>query len=107
MRGKWLWLIYLLAALVFVRAAVSAFSAPWIWTSDQIFFVFLLFSIAVGLGSWIVIWLRGGTAAVKAHWAARQERMQASFTGKSLTRNLWFWLLIAVALVIFFNLAQR
>jgi hypothetical protein len=107
LRGKWLWLIYLFAVLVVIRTAVTAFSAPWIWNPEQIFFAFLMFSVAVGLGSWILIWLRGGTAAVKAHWAARQERLNASLTTKSLSHSLWFWIVLAVGLVILFNVARH
>src|SRR3569623_3768857 len=107
MRGKWLWLIYLLAVLVVIQTAVTAFSVPWIWNQEQIFFVFLMFSVAVGLGSWILIWLRGGAAAVIAHWVGRQERLNESLTAKSLSHSLWFWLVLAVALVILFNVARR
>jgi len=107
MRGKWLWLIYPVALLIIIRTALAAFSVPWRWTQDQVFFLFLIFCVVVGLGSWIVIWMRGGTAAVKARWTARQARMDAAFSSKAMSRNLLFWILVAVALVIEFNVSQH
>ncbi|HEY4076496.1 MAG TPA: hypothetical protein VGM26_06135 [Rhizomicrobium sp.] len=107
MRGKWLWVIYPLMVLIVIRTAVSAFRVPWTWTQDQLLLVLLALAIAFGVGQWLLIWRRGGAAAVKAQWAVRQERMDAAFTTKAVTRNFLIWLLIGVALVVLFNFAKH
>ncbi|HEY4076498.1 MAG TPA: hypothetical protein VGM26_06145 [Rhizomicrobium sp.] len=107
MRGKWLWVIYPLMVLIVIRTAVSAFRVPWAWTQDQIFLAVMAVAILFGLGQWLLIWRRGGTQAVKAQWAARQERMDAALTTKAGTRNFLIWLLIGAALVVLFNFTKH
>ena len=104
MRGIWLLLIYAVLLLFVIGTGADAFSAPWTWTPVQIRFSFLMVSVAIGLGYWGVVWLRGGSAAVKAQWAARRERMRQPFEWKVFGKILLFWIGIAVALVVLFNL---
>jgi len=107
MRGKWLWLIYPVALVTLIRTALAAFSVPWRWTEDQVFFLFLVVCVVVGLGSWIVVWMRGGTAAVKARWAALQVRTGESMTGKNFRRWFFFWLALLIGLAIYFDFSQH
>lgn len=106
MRGGWFLLIYVFLLLFVTFTGAEAFSQPWSWTPEQIRFAFLMISVAFGPLYWLVIWLRGGSEAVKAQWAARQERARQPFSWKVFAKILLIWIGIAVALVILFNLKQ-
>jgi hypothetical protein len=106
MRGKWIWLGYLVSAVFLINTGISAFSTAWSWTSTQLLFVILGIGLTFVVGSWAVIWLRGGTAALKAQWALRQERIKTPLSRKTFVWSLLFWILVAVALVIYFNMTQ-
>lgn len=110
MRGKWLWLIILLflQALVILSAkAVAAFSAPWTWSKDQLYFSFLLLCAAIGLGSWIAVWMRGGTPAVKARWATERVRFGEAMTGENFRRWFFFWFALLIGLAILSTFIQH
>ena len=107
MQGKWRWLLYVFLAWQFVRITFAAFYVPWRWTIDQCLLVFMLLCVASVLGFWAVLWQRKGIVAVKEQWALRQQRMAAPLDFKANRWNLVFWIVVALALVVFFNEFQR
>jgi hypothetical protein len=107
MSRKWFWLAYALLAWQFAKTTVSAFSVPWSWALDQLLFVFYVLCGAIVLGFWAFTWQRGGTEAVKARWAQRQQRMAAPLNKKAFRWSLVFWITVAIVLVIIFNVMQR
>ena len=103
-RGWWLWLLYAFVIWQFATTAFWAFHGPWTWTTNQIVFVFYTVAIIVGLGSWLFIWWRGGSQAVKERWA--RMRRAPAISKRAFTWNLLLWVVIALALVLLFNWLQ-
>jgi len=106
MRGKWRWLLYAFLLWEVARTAFLAFSVPWRWTADQYLFVFFLLCAGSVLVLWGTVWWRGGMAAVKERWALRQQVTGAPISKKVLLWAFVFWIVVALALVLFFNARQ-
>jgi hypothetical protein len=107
MLGKWRWLLYGIAAWMIVRTTISAFRVPWRWSLDQCLFAFIAACAIYALGYWGLVWRRGGMALVREHLAARRQRMDATAGKNVFLWSLFFWLVVAVALVILFHMTQR
>jgi hypothetical protein len=105
-KGKpwWYWLGYAFGAFYFLNIALGAFSTPWAWTSDQLLFAVLCSVWIAVLAVWGTIWARGGTEAVKERWALMQK--QSPRSKKSFLISLIFWIVVAVALVVYFNVTS-
>ena len=107
MTGKWRWVVSLIVLWQFARATVRAFSVPWRWNADQLLIVFLAACFAVALGVWASIWLRGGKAAVKEHWAKVQRQNAMPVNKSGFQWSLLFWIVVAFVLVVIFHATQR
>src|SRR4051812_28742564 len=107
MQGKSRWLLYLIVGWVAAKTTLSAFSAPWSWTLDQCLFVFLVLCAVFVLAQWVLTWQRGGMAAVKERWAFNRQQRSAPLDKKIYYWSLLFWVAVAVALILVFNLVQR
>lgn len=107
MRGKSYWLIYVLFGWYLIRTTISAFVVPWSWTIDQILFIFLMICLTIAIGFWAAVWRRGGVAAVKVQWESNWKQLDRPRNETLYRWSLLFWILVAVGLVIYFNLNQH
>jgi hypothetical protein len=100
---------YVVATTVIAGAAIRAFSMPWHGTADQWLVVFVSLCLIGLLITWGYIWARHGRAGLKERWKLRRERFAnaAPISTRFLAWGLVFWIAVAVALVIFFNMTSH
>jgi hypothetical protein len=106
-KAWWYWAILALVAWQFVTTAIHAFAVPWSWTGDQLQILFYGFCICIVLGMWGFVWMRGGTAAVKARWSQRGQVLDAARSKKVFRWSLVFWIVVALGLVFIFDIMGR
>jgi hypothetical protein len=86
---------------------VRAFSVPWVWNLYQCVLVFLGVCLALALASWGFRWAKFGTQDVGEQWNSLWEKVGTVQTHKpTRTRNLAIWIVVALALVFYFNWKQ-
>jgi hypothetical protein len=107
MTGKWRWLIYLLIAWQVVRASISAFVNPWRWSADQCLFILFVGVGCLWAGTWLFIWIKDGSAGVRRYRTLRQEKWNKAMNPKIFQWSLLFWVVVAIALVVVFNISQH
>ena len=104
--GVWVWGLGILAAVVLAVLRISA--GPWTWDFIHFSLVFLLAAIFLALASWAVRWVRYGTEGVTQRWNKFGDGLTAELGNKAkMRRYLVFWIMVAVALVIYFNMTQQ
>lgn len=103
-----LWVVYGGVALAVLLAVSRAFSQPWQLNFDQISLIFLLAAIILAIASWLFRWRRYGTEGVKQRWRTFDEGVTAELSnGPEFRRNLIFWIMVAILLVIISNVTQH
>jgi hypothetical protein len=96
----WRWLTYAVSALVVLRTTFRATYYPWAWTTDQVLFVGFLVVATLLLFVW---WWRGSEGFDDTFAKARALRANSEY--KSINRwSYAFWIAVAVALVVYFNM---
>jgi hypothetical protein len=104
--GVWVWIFGLLAAGVLAVLRVPA--GPWGWDFNHLSLVFLLAAIFLALASWFVRWMLYGTEGVTQRWNKFGDGLTSELRNRAkMRRYLSFWILVAVALVIYFNITQK
>ena len=104
--GVWVWGFGILAAVVLAVLRVSG--RPWSWDFSHFSLVFLLAAIFLALASWAVRWMRYGTEGVTQRWNKFGDGLTAELGNKpKMRRYLLLWILVAVALVVYFNLTHQ
>jgi hypothetical protein len=51
----------------------------------------------------MLVWMRHGTEGVKTRWALKQQT-RSPLSGKFFAGSLLFWIVVAIALVFYFNM---
>lgn len=102
-----IWLLFVILAAVMLGMS-RAFARPWRWDFSQIEFAVLLGAIVLAVASWGIRWWLYGTEGVKQRWN-KFDRGVATELGNrpKMRRNFIFWIVIAIALVIYFNMTHQ
>lgn len=98
------WLGVAFTVFVALRLCLRAVTTAWVWNGDQIGFALYGALGIIVLGFWATIWWREGTAGMQAHWRNRLRKRPAA--PRFYMASLLSWIVIAVALVLFFTLAR-
>jgi hypothetical protein len=106
-RPWWKWVLYALILWQFIMTGYTSFHQPWMWTTVQLLFVFSATCLAIVVVAWSFVWWRGGTPALKARSALIRNNACAPRSKRWGFWNFLFWVIIAVALVLFFNWQQQ
>jgi hypothetical protein len=72
---------------------------PWGWTFERSYFVVIAALVVFVVVRWSLAWFRDGNEGVKAQWRRFSEYSPSPNTRR---KNLIFWLVIFIALLIFF-----
>lgn len=86
-------------------ASYWAFRRPWRWDGNQILFVLCLTCLSIVILSWGVVWMRGGSHAVRERWA--MVKNPAPVSPRFHRWSLAIWIVVALALVFIFNMYQH
>jgi hypothetical protein len=104
--GVWVWICGILTAVVVSILQVSP--GPWSWDFSHISLIFLLTAVLLAITSWVVRWMRYGTEGVTQRWNKFGDGLSAELGKQSKMRSyLVFWIVVALALVIYFNMTQQ
>ena len=94
----WDWRLLAVAGFIFAITTYNAFTTPWNWSQAQSTFVFFCVCITYVLAFYLIIWMRGGTEAVKARWASAKQMKIRNPREKGYRRGAIYWITIAVLL---------
>jgi hypothetical protein len=87
--------------------AIRAFETPWTWNLYQCLAAIILCSVPVGIVRWGLLWKRTGIEGVKAKMAAFETEIETPRARQNFRWSLVFWIVVALALVIYFNMRQN
>jgi len=103
----WLWVFLAILAVRAFSIVIMAFREPWRSSFDQweaIFFATLLFLV---VAFWGHLWLREGNAGVKSRLVfLSKESARFPLNRRQFRFALVFWIVVALALVAFFNFME-
>lgn len=101
------WPVLLAAVSILVTTAIRAFETPWVWNFDQCIALAALACVPIGIVRWGLIWKQSGLEGVKSKISTFQAELESPRARINHRWYLVFWIVVAVALVVYFNLKQN
>ena len=105
----WRWVLLAFFAWKLLTTTFWALHEPWRWTGNQVLFVFFLACLGFVALFWGITWMRGGDLAIRERWALVRQGVKntPSQSPKFFGWSLVFWIAVALALTVYFNMAHR
>ncbi|HEY5048029.1 MAG TPA: hypothetical protein VII49_08435 [Rhizomicrobium sp.] len=108
MGGKaWRWFGWAVVALTMVVDIIRALRSPWTWTAYQCLFLLVVVS-AVTIATMVgYVWIRHGREGLNVRWRLFREASAKTPPRRVTVLNLLFWIAVAIALVVYFQVTHR
>lgn len=101
------WLICLVAVWQVAMTTIRAFEMPWVWNLNQCIAAMILVFVPISIVRWGLIWRQAGLEGVKSKISAFEAEIETPRARKNFRWSLVFWVAVAIALVVYFNMKQN